>query len=107
MFEKKERDLFKKSDPVETSTFAQLDKEKKEFDVDILEVKKFIVKTKSYAQSYSTLQAVFIFPCRFGVQSAMVLWTPIARYFTMDGKYTTSRKARGDRWTTDNQRSTD
>ncbi len=28
MFEKKERDLFKKSDPVETSNLAQLDKEK-------------------------------------------------------------------------------
>jgi len=32
MFERKERDLFKKSDPVETSTFAQLDKEKYFFD---------------------------------------------------------------------------
>ena len=55
MFEKKERDLFKKSDPVETSTFAQLDKEKIDlvfFNNDILEVKKFIVKTKSYAQIY-------------------------------------------------------
>ena len=53
MFEKKERDLFKKSDPVETSTFAQLDKEKIDlvfFNNDILEVKKFIVKAKSYAQ---------------------------------------------------------
>jgi hypothetical protein len=28
MFEKKERDLFKKSDPVETSTLAQLGGEK-------------------------------------------------------------------------------
>jgi len=38
MFEKKERDLFKKSDPVETSILAQLDKEKNKiiFDDDIL-----------------------------------------------------------------------
>ena len=56
MFEKKERDLFKKSDSVETSTLAQLDKEKYfYFDDDILEVKKVIVKEKSYAQSHSTL----------------------------------------------------
>ena len=39
--------MFKKSDPVETSTFAQLDKEKLFFEIvnDILEVKKIIVKT--------------------------------------------------------------
>ena len=38
--------MFKNFDPVETSTFAQLDKEKIFFKIidDILEVKKFIVK---------------------------------------------------------------
>ncbi|HSR89141.1 MAG TPA: hypothetical protein VLK22_01925 [Candidatus Udaeobacter sp.] len=52
MFEKKERDLFNKSDPVETSTFAQLDKEKI-FWLYFIVVKLF-VKTKK-------LCTVFIF----------------------------------------------